>query len=117
MTTNANPEEKVSSWEDISGILTQGINRGKKLRAILLGSFVVDLVLTAGLLYNTEQLHHAEQRVAVATCISTNHAREDNRHLWDYVLNLIDKNGKPTKVVLNFENYLNKATAQKECRP
>ena len=113
--TSPPPRNRVSSWEDISGILATGVRRSKKIRKILLTSFVIDIFLTLGLLYNTTELYHAEQQAAIATCVSTNHIHKDNLHLWNYTLRLIDKNGKPTKAVLTFEKYLDKATEQRNC--
>ena len=108
-------EGQVSSWDDISGVLTTGARRGKRTSRILLISFVIDIFLTLGLLHNTVELHHAEQRDTISNCITTNRIHMDDRHLWDYTLHLIDKNGKPTKAVLTFEKYLNKATEQRNC--
>jgi hypothetical protein len=110
------PEEMFTNWEVILRYVSKSVERGGKILRVLMVSFLLDILLTVGIGYDTVHLHTLTQQQAVATCVSGNRAREDNRHLWDYVLNLIDKNGKPSQAVLGFEKYLNKATAQRDCK-
>ena len=109
------PEEMFGNWEVALKRNSRGITRGKKFMWVLAFSFLIDILLTTGFFYNTIQNHEETQRAAVATCVSGNKARDDNRHLWDYVLNLVDKDGKPSQAIVKFEKYLDEATTPRNC--
>jgi hypothetical protein len=109
------PEEMFGNWEVAIRKNSKGLARGKKIAWVFAFSFLIDILLTTGFFYNAIQTREATQQAAIATCISGNKARINNRHLWDYVLNLIDQGGKPSLTIVRFENYLEAATKQRAC--
>jgi len=108
------PEELFGNWEVALKQNAKSVYRGKKLMRILLVSFLIDIFLTCGFFYNTAQTHEAIQRAAISTCISGNHARYDNRQLWDTVIQLSHVK-QPSKTLIEFEKYLQKATTPRDC--
>lgn len=77
-------------------------------------SLVFDIVLTFAVAGGTVYLHNGVVAAQKASCLSGNRAREDNRHLWDYVISSI-KNAPHNPTIIKFEHYLDEATTPRNC--
>jgi hypothetical protein len=108
----------VATLDEVTKILAKFVRGQSKVSRTLAVSFLLDIVLTAGLWYVNAHDHAITQQENLATCVSGNKVRTDETHLWTYVFEKIEPaHPTPTqaKAFAEFEVQLHQDLKLRDC--